>query len=628
MHHWTLQQASETYAIERWGEGYFHADAGGRLRVRPGGPGTASVALADVVAAARGSGLSLPLLVRFPGILHHRVAALRGAFARAMAAADYAGPHVAVYPVKVNQQRRVVEEILAAGGVGLEAGSKPELMAVLALAPEADGIVVCNGYKDREYVRLALMGRALGLRTFIVVEKLSELERVLAEARDLGIEPLLGVRVRLASIGRGKWQNTGGEKAKFGLQAEQLLAVVERLRAGGGLDTLRLLHVHMGSQIANIRDIQRGLRECARYYAELRRLGAPVEWVDVGGGLSVDYEGTRSRREYSMNYTVQEYANNVVQALAETCAQAGLPQPGILTESGRAMTAHHAVLVTEVVDIEHIDGTPPPPPAADDPPQLRNLHAELAALEAGGERSPVEAFHDAAHWLAEVQAMYVHGVADLDQRARAERCYQAICRRVQARLDPAAAAHREVLDELNEKLADKYFCNFSLFQSLPDVWAIDQIFPVVPLARLDERPDRRAVIEDLTCDSDGRIDHYVDRAGVESTLPVHAPRTGERYLLGMFLVGAYQEILGDMHNLFGDTHSVHVAVEGEDRFRLEEPLHGDSVAHVLELVHFDPEELRRRIRDRAAAAGLPGDAAARYLAELEAGLAGYTYLED
>ncbi len=618
--------AERLYNVARWGEGYFDVGPGGRLRVRPRRGEGPALELAEVAAAARAAGLGWPVLLRFTDILRDRVAALVAAFDRARAGDGYRGAYTAVYPIKVNQQRSVVEAIVGAdaGRVGLEAGSKPELMAVLALAPPG-GVIVCNGYKDREYVELALAGRALGHRLYLVLEKASEVPRVIEAARRLGVEPLLGVRVRLASIGAGKWQNTGGEKSKFGLAARELPGVVEALRGAGLLGGLRMLHFHLGSQVANIRDIQRGVREAARFYAELRRLGAPLDTVDVGGGLGVDYEGTRSRSFCSMNYTLDEYAFNIVHTLWEVCAETGLPHPDILSESGRALTAHHAVLVTNVTDVEPApDGGAPAPPPADAPHVLRDL---WQAWERFAERSPLEIYHEAAHWLAEAQSMFDHGLLDLAARARAEALYHALCRRVQRALDPQVRAHREALDELNEKLADKYFCNLSIFQSMPDVWAIDQIFPIVPLARLDEPPARRAVVVDLTCDSDGRIDWYVGRDGVETTLPLHAPRPGEDYLLGFFLVGAYQEILGDMHNLFGDTDSANVVLEGEG-WRLEEPLRGDTVDRLLRYVHFDPERLRAAYAAKLEAAGLGPARAEAVRRILEAGLEGYTYLED
>jgi len=625
---WTIDSALDAYNLAHWGGGYFDINAAGHLTARPDrDPARAGIDLYQLAGELRQSGLKLPVLVRFTDILRDRVDTLCAAFAAAMRNEDYRGRYTAVYPIKVNQQRSVVEQILGHGSerVGLEAGSKPELLAVLALS-KPDGVVICNGYKDREYIRLALIGRALGHRVYIVIEKLSELELVLREAEQLGIAPLLGLRVRLASIGAGKWQNTGGDKSKFGLSASQALTVVERLRAADQLAALQLLHFHLGSQIANVRDIQRGLHECARYYVELRRLGAELRVVDVGGGLGVDYEGTRSRSFCSMNYSVQEYANNVVHVLAETCTTHGQPQPDIITESGRAMTAHHAVLITNIIDIDrHPEEHAVAAPDAQQPAILHDLWQSLQNLDG---RSALESYHDAAHWLAEAHSMYLHAVLSLEQRAHAEQIYFAICRRVQGLLRPSSRAQREVLDELNEKLADKYFLNFSLFQSMPDVWAIDQIFPIVPLHRLDERPTQRAVIQDMTCDSDGRIDHYVDKEGVETTLPLHAVRAGETYLLGIFLIGAYQEILGDMHNLFGDTDAVNLSLNADGGYHLSQSQQGDTVESVLRYVHFDAAELLTAYRHKIDAAPLDSAQRSAYLDELEEGLSGYTYLEE
>ena len=628
-----IQQARDVYNLAHWSGGYFDVADNGHLCAFPGREGH-GVDLHALTREIREAGLALPVLVRFGGILRDRVSRLSQAFHTAMREHDYAGGYTAVYPIKVNQQRSVVGELLAAADgeqvrVGLEAGSKPELMAVLGLS--TGGPVICNGYKDREYVRLALIGQRMGHHVTLVLEQPAELALILREARALGVTPRLGVRVRLASIGRGNWQNTGGEKAKFGLSAQQVLAAVEQLREAGMLDALELLHCHMGSQLANIRDIQQGLRECARYYAELHRLGVDIRRVDVGGGLGVDYEGTRSRSYCSMNYGLQEYANNVVHTLWEVCRAEGLPQPHIVTESGRALTAHHALLVTEVIDVERaVDPAPPAAPAADAPQILHDLWAGLQGLDDPERpaRATVEVYHDAVHWLAEARTMYVHGVLDMAAKAQAEALYFATCERVRQRLNPGVRAQREILDELNEKLADKYFCNFSLFQSLPDVWAIEQVFPIVPLQRLDEAPTRRGTLQDITCDSDGRIDHYVDGEGLESSLPLHAPREGEPYWLGIFLLGAYQEILGDMHNLFGDTNAVDVRLDADGRHRLVHVQHGDTVEDVLRHVRFAPEELLTRYRERLAISGLTDNEQTALLDELQTGLQGYTYLED
>lgn len=631
MNDWTIDDARRTYNLAYWSGGYFDVNEQGHLVVRPRSGGPAHIDM-YALAGQASQQLTPPILFRFTDILHDRVDTLCNAFARAMAADEYRGRYTAVYPIKVNQQRSVVEHILGhgKGRVGLEAGSKPELMAVMALADQNNGVIVCNGYKDREYIRLALIGRALGHRIYIVIEKPTELSLVIEESAKLGIKPLLGMRVRLASIGAGKWQNTGGEKSKFGLSATQILQCIERLRDAELVDSLQMLHFHLGSQLPNIRDIQRGMRECARYYAELHNLGVMINCVDVGGGLGIDYEGTRSRSFCSMNYSVEEYANNVVHALWEICESEGIPHPDIISESGRALTAHHAVLVTNVIDtgrapdVDEIDA-----PEDDAPFIVHDMWQRYLELNDPDVKiSLVEIYHDIHHGISEAQGMYAHGVLSLAQRAYVEQLYFSICQLIRRRLDPTARQHREMLDELNEKLSDKYFCNFSLFQSLPDVWAIEQIFPIVPLHRLDKRPTRRAVIEDITCDSDGRIDHYVDSDGIEGSLPLHDVRPGENYLIGMFLVGAYQEILGDMHNLFGDTDSVDVNINAEGEIELTQPLRGDTVDSVLRYVRFDASELLELYRGKLQQAELGEAQYQEFLAELEGGLYGYTYLEE
>ncbi len=627
-------KARRTYNIDQWGSGYYDVDDQGHAVVKPLGSEVDGPALPldALVEQLRDAGLRLPVLVRFTDILHDRVEQLCAAFDAAMREESYRGGYTAVYPIKVNQQRRVVEEILATqerghGRVGLEAGSKPELLAVLALSGDGSSLIVCNGYKDREYVRLALMGEKLGHRVYLVVEKYSELTLILEEAEQLGVMPRIGLRARLASVGKGKWQDSGGEKSKFGLTASQVFSVVERLREADALDSLQLVHFHLGSQIANIRDIQRGLRECARFYQSLRELGAPVDTVDVGGGLGVDYEGTRSRSFCSINYSMREYASNVVWAFNQACTAEGLPHPHLISESGRALTAHHAVLITNVIGEERI-GEQLPQRGVEGDPQLEELWRVLERLSTTREpRGQVEAYHDLVQATGELQERFVMGMASLEARAEGERVYFAACQRLRERLDSRNRAHREIIDELAEKLADKLFVNFSLFQSLPDVWGIQQIFPVLPLTGLDREPTRRGVIQDITCDSDGRIDRYVDGQGVESTLPLPEWKADDDKLLGLFLVGAYQEILGDLHNLFGDTDSVDAALDAEGNWQLSHALHGDSVADVLRYVNFDAGVLRRHLARQLDASGLSQAEREAFMADLAAGLEGYTYLE-
>ena len=626
---WKIQDARNTYNVAHWSGGYFDVGEHGRLMAYPDGADGAGVDMQAIADGLHQQGLGLPTLVRFSGILRHRVKVLCEAFARAMAEHDYSARYTAVYPIKVNQQRSVVEEIVAArpGCVGLEAGSKPELLAVLAHSNPDGGLVVCNGHKDREYIRLALIGQALGHRMHIVIERLSELELVIEQAQALKLRPLLGLRLRLASIGEGHWQNTGGEKSKFGLSADQIQTALQRLKEMDWLDCLSMLHCHMGSQIANIRHLQSGLSEAARYFVELRKYGAAIEYVNVGGGLGIDYDGTASRNYFSANYSIQQYANAVVQAFADVCKQHDLPQPQVVTESGRAMTAHHAVLITNVLDVEHINTPLGLAQPGDDVPQvLQDLWHDHSSLTP---RNAIECFHNAAQHMDDVRSQFNNGRLNLQQRALAENLYRAICLQTRDSLSSDKREHRKILDELNEHLADKYFCNLSVFQSLPDVWAINQIFPIVPLARLNEAPTRRGVIVDITCDSDGRIDNYVDANGVESTLPLHEPATDDPYLLGIFLVGAYQEILGDMHNLFGDTHSAHVELNDDGSYRIDHTLNGDTVDYVLRFVHFDPEQLKASYEAQAGnAKALTDDQRKQFLGELVEGLSGYTYLEE
>ncbi|WP_020405895.1 biosynthetic arginine decarboxylase [Hahella ganghwensis] len=638
MSEWTAIDALKTYNIKHWGDSYITVNKSGEVAMKPkGGDSPLEVSLVTLAEEIKAAGLSLPVLVRFPDILHHRVNRLCQAFNNAAEQLQYEGRYTAVYPIKVNQQRRVVEEIIAAEPartdqqIGLEAGSKPELIAVLAHSPK-NGTIVCNGYKDREFIRLALLGQLMGHRVFIVVEKLNELFLILEESKALGITPTIGVRARLASIGKGNWQNTGGEKSKFGLSSSQILEVMQVLEARQMQGCLQLLHFHLGSQIANIRDIQTGLRECARFYGELRRMGADIQIVDVGGGLGIDYDGTRSRGSCSMNYSLSEYAYNVLRTIKEECDRTGIPHPNVITESGRALTAHHAVLITDIIDQERITaGSLEEFQDLDDtaPALLRDLLEDLQALlDPQNQRSLVEIYHDGVHALHEAQGMFIHGVLTLEQRALAEKLYQALCLHLRVQLTPDSRAHREIIDELNEKLADKVFVNFSLFQSLPDIWGIDQIFPILPLSGLDKFPSRRGVIQDITCDSDGRIDQYVDSYGVETTLPLPEFRAGESNLIGFFLTGAYQEILGDLHNLFGDTDSIDVYFNEQSKVELKHKISGDTVDKVLRYVNFIPEQLLASFETKINATDLSDEEKATYLSELKAGLGGYTYLEE
>lgn len=629
MEDWSLQQAREMYHIAHWSEGFFDIGENGSICAFPYGiDSKVSIDLFDLSQELCESGFNFPILIRFTDILRKRIKNLNQAFYKAMLAHSYKGSYLSAYPIKVNQQRCVVEAIIDNGevAVGLETGSKPELLAAMGMKAENMPILICNGYKDREYIRLALIGHRLRHSVLIILEKFAELKYVLEEATKMQIEPLLGVRVRLASIGAGRWQDSGGHKSKFGFAAPQLLQVVQTLKSANRLHCLRALHFHLGSQVANIADIQRGMHEGVRYYDTLRKLGAPIDTIDVGGGLGIDYEGTRSRSFCSMNYSVQEYANNIVYTISDICQQHNLPHPRIITESGRAITAHHALLVTDVIAAEpacEINSIPQP--KEEHLPILHELWHSYTHL---AENNALEGYHDACHWMSEIHTMYIHGLMDLLQRAYAEQIYYAICLRLRDLLKPKLRAHREILDELNEKLAHKFVCNFSLFQSLPDAWAINQVFPITPLSGLDKRPTLHGVLHDITCDSDGRIETYVNNYGLESTIPLHPYNENETYLLGIFLVGAYQEILGDLHNLFGDTHSVHVEINDDGSYQLTNERSGDTVESTLRHVNFDSELLLQSYKLQLDQSSLSLLEKNTYLGDLTRGLKGYTYFEE
>lgn len=631
---WSAKDSSQLYNIPYWSQDYFRVNDAGKVLVCPDPEHPeCKIELTALTEQLTRQGLSLPATIRFPQILHDRVKTLCQAFHQAIESYDYKGNYLAVYPIKVNQQRSVVEELLASptakkGLLGLEAGSKPELMAVLAMAQQASSVIVCNGYKDREYIRLALIGEKLGHHVYIVIEKCSELKMILEEAEKLNVHPRLGVRVRLASQGKGKWQASGGEKSKFGLSAFQVLQVFDDLKQRNLTDCLQLLHFHLGSQIANIRDVRQGVNEAARFYCELRALGAGLSCIDVGGGLAVDYDGTRSQNQNSRNYSLNEYANNVVYNIGDVCAQQGQPVPRIISESGRNLSAHHAVLITNVIGIETHQNTLMPPPAEDAPQLLHNMWASWQELcDHIDQRALVEIYHDIQCDLAEVHSQFNFSLLNLTQRAWAEQLNLHVSAHIQKCLNNNNRSQRQLLDELRERLADKFFVNFSLFQSLPDAWGIDQVFPILPLSGLNKAPERRAVILDITCDSDGAISQYVDGLGIETTLPVPAWSEDEPYLLGFFLVGAYQEILGDLHNLFGDTDVAEIKLSPEGNISMLKITAGDTVEDVLGYVNLSSDGFMRAYRELVRQHVPKADQRA-ILSELEAGLRGYTYLED
>lgn len=613
-----MRDALDRYAIPRWSEGLFDINAEGELSVCLE---RTSLSLAKVVEAATDQGLRLPLLIRFPQILQVRAQALIDAFNQAIEQSGYGQPYTALYPIKVNQQASVVHTLAGISSMGLEVGSKPELITALAVA-QPGTTIVCNGYKDRAYIKLALAGLKLGLQTIIVIEKASEWRIIEQEAELMGVEPKLGVRARLASLGAGKWQNTGGDRAKFGLSAQQLVSLTETLQAANKAHWLQLLHFHMGSQISNLRDIAKGAEEAARFYVSLKNMGMSIASLDIGGGLGVDYEGGGSRSYCSMNYSLAQYAHTIVTTLKAVCDEHGVALPKLYSESGRALTAHHAVLVTNVTATE--PAPPPPLPVTSHSPAV--LQSLQALLEQAHTMPPEECFHEAEHWVEEGKAAFLKGSIDLSERAQLEPLYAAILSVLVERLDVDNDRHRKLRDHIRWLLSDKYFINLSIFQSLPDIWAIDQVFPIVPLTRLNETPDRRAVLEDLTCDSDGRIDHYVDRGLLQETLAVHSIGPDELYLLGIFMAGAYQETLGDIHNLFGDTDTVDVWVSKEG-MALRSQRQGDTAKDLLRYVGYDPEALLTACQDKVANAGLEVGEAQALEALLADGLSAYTYLE-
>ncbi|MBL8995804.1 MAG: biosynthetic arginine decarboxylase [Gemmatimonadales bacterium] len=630
---WTTESARALYNIDGWGDGYFDVNEKGRMVVRPNKDRPdQTLDLFELAHDLEAQGVGLPVLLRFSDILKSRIEMLHARFASAIAEFQYEGKYTTVFPIKVNQQRHVVEEIVEFGeptGVGLECGSKPELQAVLALSERTDHLIVCNGYKDEEFMRLALMGQKLGHTVIIVIEQVSELDVLLPVAEAMGVTPRLGVRIKLSSEGSGRWAQSGGEKSKFGLNSAQLMQVIDRLTAAGKHDYIQLIHFHLGSQITDIRFIKQGLQEVSRFYVELRRLGLDIKWVDVGGGLGVDYDGTQSTAQASMNYSAQEYANDIVYTLAETCREESLPMPDIISESGRALTAHHALLLLSVIDVESHAEPAVPTLSEDDHALLHEMADDLKTVSRKNVsmRRVREIFHDAQFDKERAQQLFSTGVLSLRERAMAEQFY--LCTlNVVARLAAGKRNHfDDIIRDMDAALVDRYFANFSVFQSLPDSWAIDQLFPIVPIHRLDEEPTRRGTIQDVTCDSDGKIDRFIGGRDGSPSMPLHVFRDGEAYILGIFLTGAYQEILGDLHNLFGDTNAVHIRLMG-DAHEITHLVHGDTVTEVLNYVQFRASDLLTVFRRKVQAAReISREEANMFIAEYVAGLEGYTYLE-
>ena len=630
MSDWSTAKSTELYGLDEWGSGAFAINEAGHIAVRPRGDDGPEIDLLSLVDDLQRRGLRTPILLRFSDILANRIATLAGSFASAISEYEYNGRWRGVYPIKVNQQRHVVEEVVEHGarhGVGLEAGSKPELLVALAVLDTPDAIIVCNGYKDRAYLETALLAQRLGRRPIIVIDRYRELELLIKTARELGIRPHIGVRAKLWTRGSGRWIDSSGSRSKFGLSPGELVAAVDRLRSEDLLDCLELVHCHIGSQITSIQAHKEALREVSRIYLGLRELGAGVTAIDVGGGLGVDYDGSKTDSPSSVNHSIQEYANDVGDAIQDACDQARHPHPDIITESGRAMVAHHSVLIFDVLGVHEMTRGGLDIPVTDhDPKILRDL-AEIRETPIDGERVH-EAYHDAVHHRDQAAAAFSLGVLDLTARARAERLYFDCCGRV---LDVVRQLEQvpEDLQNLEQELADTYYGNFSVFQSAPDHWAVKQLFPVMPVHRLDEEPTHRGVFADLTCDSDGKIDQFIDRSDEKRVLELH-PWTGEPYYIGLFLIGAYQEILGDLHNLFGDTDAVHVRLDEDGRYSVVHVVEGDDVSEVLRYVEYDRgaliERVRRTIEQALRAGHISLEDSARLRKRYAEGLAEYTYL--
>ena len=628
---WTIDEAREHYNIKGWGKGYFDINSKGNIVVCPNKKSAHHIDLKELVDDIQSKGYSLPVLIRFSDILKASIANLANSFQNSIDEYGFEGQYHGVYPIKVNQQRQVVEEIVKFGqpfNIGLEAGSKPELHAILAILDNPEALLVCNGYKDEAFIRLALMSQKLGKRVFIVVEKLDELALIDKVAKELGVQPNIGLRIKLVSAGQGRWSSSAGEYSKFGLNTIELREALEIAKSKNILDCVKLIHFHLGSQITNIRRIKDSLKEVGRFYSELMKFGCNIQYIDVGGGLGIDYDGSRSTFASSTNYSVQEYANDVVYHLLEICKAEDLPHPNIISESGRAMTAHHSVLVVNVLDVTSFPEWSDQIGIADDAPEV--VKEIFDVLDSTSNKNLIESWHDAVHLKDEAQNQFLLGLISLNDRAMAERIYWGIGRKIE-KLSSRLKFLPDDIRNLRTKLADKYFCNFSVFQSVPDSWAIDQVFPVVPLNRLNEEPDRDATLEDLTCDSDGRIDTFIGTHRVtENTLRVHSLQPGESYPLCIFLTGAYQEILGDLHNLFGDTNTVHVSLKEDGSLNYEQIIEGEDVTDVLDYVQFSADELAGRIDGFLIGCVQRGVVTQKeaddFIALYKAGLDGYTYL--
>lgn len=627
---WTKADALDLYNIPRWGCGYFSIDEKGNMIVTPRGESGGRIDMKELVDELTGRGIQMPILLRFSDILRARIELICGAFNGAIKEYGYTGQYRGVYPIKVNQNRTVVEEIIEYGRpfhFGLEAGSKPELLAIMAIHQDEQALIICNGYKDEEYVETALLASKLGRTVILVVEKPTEIDHIHKVAERLKIKPSLGIRARLSSRGAGRWEQSGGDFSKFGLSAVEMVEAVEKLKAWGELESLKLLHFHLGSQISAIKSIKNAVREAGRLYVELYKMGCTsLKYLDCGGGLGVDYDGSQTNYQSSMNYTVQEYANDVVYGAKEICDEAGVPHPTIVTESGRAVAAHHSVLVVNVLGVTEFNANPPkelPRPVA---PLVVNLWETYGSVS---QKNLLESYHDAIEYKDQVLQLFNLGHLSLQERVIAENLFWAICEKV-LHLAQAMPHLPEELEGLEKALSDTYFCNFSMFQSVPDAWAVDQLFPICPIHRHTEEPTRRATLADITCDSDGKIAAFIDLRDVKHVLELH-PKNGDDYYLGIFLVGAYQEILGDLHNLFGDTNTVHVSLGPDGEYDVKDVVAGDTVSEVLSYVDYSPSDLLGRLRANVEVALrkklITIEESRQLINRFRQGMIGYTYLE-
>ena len=634
---WDIQSARNLYNVHRWGSKYFDINEAGHVVATPLQDKGTAVDITDVIEEAKGRGLKFPLLIRFQDILRHRVEALNNAFRNSIKEFNYQGEYRGVFPIKVNQLREVVEEILEAGkpfNFGLEVGSKPELYAGLALQPQMGSLIICNGYKDAGFIKMALLGIKLGKRVIMVVEKLEELKQIITLSKQIGVEPMIGIRARLLSKGAGKWAESGGENAKFGLSTAELLAATEMLKREDLGHCFKLLHFHIGSQVPDILTVKKAVQEAARFYAKLRKMDFNIEFLDVGGGLGVDYDGSRSAFESSTNYSLQEYTNDIVYYIADVCNAEGVPHPNIVSESGRAIVAHHSVLIVEVF------GAIEKSPAAIQFEYGEKEHAivrELLDIRKNlSKLNKLEAFHDAQERREDAHQMFTFGVMELPDKAKIESLYWEISQGVVESFKGQAYIPEEIR-KLEDSLGDQYLCNFSVFQSLLDHWALGQLFPIMPLSRLNERPTREATLVDITCDSDGQINKFIDLRDVRDTLPLHALRQNgggiqEPYHLGFFLMGAYQDIMGDLHNLFGRVNEMHVFLDPDEEpgYYIEEILEGNTIVQALTAVQYDEKDLARQLKaqidDAIKSDRMKPSEGMRWLDDYERGLREYTYL--